>query len=106
MAGFLLQFASAPAVVGRASTIGGTPAVSDRTAVGTLSLPSLGIGTIAWTADTPEDEARLGEGALGAPCTSERLAALPALCWHNTALRALPAAELEGCGAVSSGMVG
>ncbi|EOD13540.1 hypothetical protein EMIHUDRAFT_451975 [Emiliania huxleyi CCMP1516] len=92
-AGFLLQFASAPAVVaprrhpavvGRASTIGGTPAVTDRTAVGTLSLPSLGIGTIAWNGKTEEDKARIAGVAAAAQArgldffdTAERYGASP-----------------------------
>jgi len=36
---------------------------SDRTNIGTLEVPHLGVGTIAWTADTSEDEARLASVA-------------------------------------------
>jgi len=39
---------------------------SDRTKIGSLEVPHLGVGTIAWTADTPEDDARLASVASAA----------------------------------------
>ena len=35
-----------------------SPALLDRTRVGTLSVPNIGLGTIAWSPDTKADEAR------------------------------------------------
>ena len=38
----------------------------DRAKIGTLDVPRLGVGTIAWTADTPEDKARIAKVASAA----------------------------------------
>lgn len=54
---------SAAAASGRAfRTIPGG-AAADKTNIGTLSVPHLGVGTIAWAPKTPEDEARYAEVA-------------------------------------------
>jgi aryl-alcohol dehydrogenase-like predicted oxidoreductase len=42
------------------------PALVDRTTVGTLDVPRLAVGTIAWTPETPQDEAHLASVARAA----------------------------------------
>mmetsp|Transcript_42179 Transcript_42179/g.112556 ORF Transcript_42179/g.112556 Transcript_42179/m.112556 type:complete len:158 (+) Transcript_42179:110-583(+) len=37
--------------------------IRDRTNIGTLSVPHIGLGTIAWSPDGPEDESRYAEVA-------------------------------------------
>jgi len=61
-----------------------SPAFTDRTAVGTLDLPSLGIGTIAWLGKTEEDKTRIAGVAAAAKArgldfvdTAERYGASP-----------------------------
>eukprot|EP00316_Scyphosphaera_apsteinii_P004117 CAMPEP_0119315264 /NCGR_PEP_ID=MMETSP1333-20130426/35068_1 /TAXON_ID=418940 /ORGANISM="Scyphosphaera apsteinii, Strain RCC1455" /LENGTH=397 /DNA_ID=CAMNT_0007320565 /DNA_START=38 /DNA_END=1231 /DNA_ORIENTATION=+ len=62
-----------------------TTARDDRTRIGTLSVPQLGIGTIAWTPKTDEDESRITSVARAAKSaglnffdTAERYGASPA----------------------------
>lgn len=59
--------APAPAIRPSASTstasssgLSTSPAFEDRTKLGSLDVPYMGLGTIAWNPDTPEDEARYG----------------------------------------------
>ena len=77
-----------------ASSTRSTPATSplvlpksasdDRTTIGTLNVPNIGLGTIAWTPETPEDEAKYSEIARAAKSaglnlfdTAERYGAKP-----------------------------
>merc|ERR550514_2447335 len=57
--------ARAASTSGAASTSSGITTLPgpDRTRLGTLDVPNLGIGTIAWAPDTPEDEERYGKFA-------------------------------------------
>eukprot|EP00908_Phaeocystis_cordata_P018009 Transcript_29384.p1 GENE.Transcript_29384~~Transcript_29384.p1 ORF type:complete len:432 (-),score=178.39 Transcript_29384:286-1533(-) len=60
--------ARAASTSGAASTSSGITTLPgpDRTRLGTLDVPNLGIGTIAWAPDTPEDEERYGKVARAA----------------------------------------
>merc|ERR1719453_318818 len=63
-----VQPAAVLPTTGRATTqsvsLGGvsaSPAIADRTTIGTLDVPHLGIGTISWSPDEPEDLDRFSE---------------------------------------------
>jgi len=58
--------ASASAALLATSTPTASPAFSDRRQLGTLDVPALGLGTIAWSPETPEDEQRFGAVARAA----------------------------------------
>lgn len=79
--------ASSVSVTGVVQAVGRStlsPALTDRAAIGTLDVPSLGIGTIAWLGTTAEDKTRINSVAARAKAcgldffdTAERYGATP-----------------------------